>query len=225
MGITVDEAETGQQALEMIRSYPYDMVFMDIQMPVMDGITAMHILKEEGFTLPVVAFSAHASALEHQQSLDAGMIAHLNKPFKFAEVKQLLLKYFPQKSSSFIVTNTEQTPCWIDEMGVIQGITLHKEMCHYWKGKKEFLEDLHKYINSLKYDAAELLTMLENKNDSEAKKLLHKLKGSSKFYGAINLFTIIEELEDHIDFTQQNVFTQKLQKFNDAVSQLDHDEN
>lgn len=220
--ITVNEAENGQQALEMIRSYPYDMVFMDIQMPVLDGLSAMQLLKEEGFTLPVVAFSAHASAVEQQQSLDAGMIAHLNKPFKFSEVKQLLLKYFPQKSSSFIVTSTEQTLFWINEMEEIQGITLHKEMCHYWKGKKAFLEDLHKYINSLKYDAAELLTMLENKNDSEAKKLLHKIKGSSKFYGAINLFTIIEELEDNIDFTQQNVFTQKLQKFNDAVSELAH---
>jgi len=95
-------------------------------------------------------------------------------------------------------------------------------MCHYWKDKKEFLKHFHKYINSLKHDAAELLIILENKNDPEAKKLLHKLKGSSKFYGAINLFNAIEELEEHIDFTQVTVFAQKLQKFNDAVSQLAH---
>ena len=222
MGITVDEAESGQQALEMIRSYPYDMVFMDIQMPVMDGITAMHILKEEGFTLPVVAFSAHASALEREKSLNAGMIAHLNKPFKFAKVKQLLLKYFPQKASRVIMTNDEQTPCWIDDVEAIPGITLHEEMCHYWKDQKSFLVSFHKYIHSLKNDAEKLFNILENKNDSEAKKLLHKLKGSSKFYGAISLFNAIEVLEDNIDFTQPNVFTQELQKFTDAVSQLAH---
>ena len=57
---------------------PGDIVFMDTQIPVLDALIAMHILKEEGFTLQVVAFTAHASAIAHQQGLDAVMIAHLN---------------------------------------------------------------------------------------------------------------------------------------------------
>ena len=222
MDISVDEAENGQKALEMIKSTPYDMVFMDIQMPVMDGLTAMCILKDKGSTIPVAAFSAHTSIVEQQRSLDAGMIAHLNKPFKFSEVKQLLLKHFSQKVSRLNTTNDEQTPCWIDDMEAIPGITLHVEMCHYWKDQKSFLVSFHKYIHSLKNDAEKLFNILKNKNDSEAKKLLHKLKGSSKFYGAISLFNAIVVLEDNIDFIQPNVFTQELQKFTDAVLQLAH---
>ncbi len=81
-GYTVDTASDGQEALDMLHKKPYDLVLMDIQMPVMDGLTAtVEIRKQARFdTLPIIAMSAHAMSGDKEKSLAHGMNDHLTKP-------------------------------------------------------------------------------------------------------------------------------------------------
>ncbi len=81
-GYTVDIAENGKIALEMIEKNNYELVLMDIQMPIMDGLTATrNIRRMEKFgNLPVVAMSAHALPEDKQKSLDNGLNDHITKP-------------------------------------------------------------------------------------------------------------------------------------------------
>jgi two-component system sensor histidine kinase/response regulator len=79
-GAQVDTVCNGQEAVDATASTRYDLVLMDIQMPVMDGYTAAHILRETLPDLPVVALTAHAMAEERQRVLDAGMQDLLTKP-------------------------------------------------------------------------------------------------------------------------------------------------
>ncbi len=83
-GHKVDVADNGQIAIEMIEKNYYDMVFMDIQMPIMDGLTAVRTLrKNPKYThLPVIAMSAHAMAGDKEISLSNGMNDHLSKPIQ-----------------------------------------------------------------------------------------------------------------------------------------------
>ncbi len=83
-GHKVEVAENGQQAMEMIEINDYDMVFMDIQMPIMDGLTATsNIRKNLKFKhLPIVAMSAHAMTGDKEISLKHGMNDHLSKPIQ-----------------------------------------------------------------------------------------------------------------------------------------------
>ena len=223
MGIEVNEADNGKKALEMIRKQPYDMVFMDIQMPVMDGLSAMHIITEEGFTeLPVIALSAYASKDEHLRSLDAGMLEHINKPFKFSEVKQLLLKYFPQKVSNVTKRDNIKNSCWVSEIEPIKGITIDNEMCNYWKDKETFLTHLARYIDSIKEDAKHLREMIDEDNITMAIKLLHKLKGSSKLYRTEKIFLTIEQLENSLDSMQLADIMKNLNNFDKAISELNN---
>ena len=88
----IDEAENGAQALEMFRSNTYDLVLMDVQMPVMDGHTATREIRsweaaQGRAAVPVVALTAHAIKEDMEKSLAAGCTAHLTKPIK----KQTLL--------------------------------------------------------------------------------------------------------------------------------------
>ncbi|MGM8892066.1 response regulator, partial [Psychrobacter sp. 1Y1] len=78
-GYTVDVAENGQIALDMIDKANYDAVLMDIQMPVMDGLTATKELRKRYSTeqLPVIAMTAHAMSGDREKSLAAGMNAHI----------------------------------------------------------------------------------------------------------------------------------------------------
>ncbi|GIU12441.1 response regulator [Shewanella sp. MBTL60-007] len=87
-GYTVDVAENGQIALDMIDKANYDAVLMDIQMPVMDGLTATKELRKRysAEELPVIAMTAHAMSGDREKSLAAGMNAHITKPIVLTEL-------------------------------------------------------------------------------------------------------------------------------------------
>ena len=79
-GLRVEEAENGQLALERVAGGHFDLILMDMQMPVMDGFTATRRLREEGRTLPIVALTANAMKGFEQELLAAGCTAYLTKP-------------------------------------------------------------------------------------------------------------------------------------------------
>ncbi len=87
-GYEVDVAENGQVALEMVDKRNYDAVLMDIQMPVMDGLTATQELRKKYSLeeLPVIAMTAHAMSGDREKSLAAGMNAHITKPIVLDEL-------------------------------------------------------------------------------------------------------------------------------------------
>ncbi len=81
-GYTLDIAHNGQEALDMLENNAYDLVLMDIQMPIMDGLTAtVAIRTQEKFAnLPIIAMSAHAMSGDKEKSLAHGMNDHITKP-------------------------------------------------------------------------------------------------------------------------------------------------
>ncbi len=99
VGYTLDIAENGQQALEMLEKNTYNLILMDIQMPVMDGYTATQKIREqEKFaTLPIIAMSAHAMKGDKEISLSRGMNDHITKPID-ADVLYNALQYWMQKT-------------------------------------------------------------------------------------------------------------------------------
>ncbi len=81
-GLTVDVAENGQQAVDMVQAGDYALVLMDVQMPVMDGLDATRAIRRlpQGAALPILAMTANAFDDERQRCLDAGMDDHVAKP-------------------------------------------------------------------------------------------------------------------------------------------------
>lgn len=78
--VTMDSAENGLQAVEMAAHTHYDVVLMDSQMPVMDGLEATRVLRQRGFCAPIIGISAGATEDERQASLDAGANDYVLKP-------------------------------------------------------------------------------------------------------------------------------------------------
>ena len=85
-GAEVATADNGQAGLEAIHQKDFDVVLMDIQMPVMDGRQAMTALKAMGYTRPVIALTARAMKDEREQSLGLGFSAYLTKPISRADL-------------------------------------------------------------------------------------------------------------------------------------------
>ena len=100
IGVSVDQAENGRMAVEMMERSPlyyYDLIFMDIQMPVMDGYEASRrirgLIREDAAGVPIVAMSANAFADDIRQSRDAGMNDHLAKPVEITKLLETLEKW------------------------------------------------------------------------------------------------------------------------------------
>nr|WP_236598738.1 response regulator [Ramlibacter monticola] len=79
-GLWIDEAENGQVAVDKLAAASYDLVLMDMQMPVMDGFAATRELRRRGLAVPVVALTAHAMKGYEEEVLQAGCTAYLTKP-------------------------------------------------------------------------------------------------------------------------------------------------
>jgi len=96
-GVNVATASNGQEALEMIKQNRYDLIFMDIQMPVMSGLEACQVIREwekenQKDRTPIVAMTAHAHAQARQEGLQAGMDDYLTKPISVSEIEHVLKK-------------------------------------------------------------------------------------------------------------------------------------
>ena len=99
--VQLDVAENGQEALDKIRSGTYDIVLMDIQMPVMDGLTATSLLREDPRFdhVPVIAMTAHAMAEDRARSLDVGMQDHVTKPFEPEDLRATLARWYHRREA------------------------------------------------------------------------------------------------------------------------------
>ncbi len=89
-------AENGQEAIDTLAGgQDFDIVFMDIQMPVMDGLEATQRIRAMGLELPVIALTAHALESDQRKSLEAGMNGHLAKPYRLQDLIETLGTWCP----------------------------------------------------------------------------------------------------------------------------------
>jgi PAS domain S-box-containing protein len=95
-GAKIDIASDGQRGVEMALSDEYDIVLMDVQMPIMDGITAVRRLRSSGYETPIIALTAHAMKEEKIRCLEAGYTGFLSKPIQRSELVDALVKFRPQ---------------------------------------------------------------------------------------------------------------------------------
>ncbi len=95
----VDTATNGKEAVEMAQKKQYDLIFMDMLMPVMDGITATKKIRETGNNVLIIAMTANAMQDDIQLCLNSGMNGHISKPYKMEEIRQVIYQYLNRASS------------------------------------------------------------------------------------------------------------------------------
>jgi CheY-like chemotaxis protein len=93
LGLEVTLAEHGQEALEQLEHDTFDLVLMDMQMPVMNGYDATRELRRKGLTVPVVALTAHAMTGDDAKCYEAGCDGYLTKPIDREKLLSILEKY------------------------------------------------------------------------------------------------------------------------------------
>jgi CheY-like chemotaxis protein len=95
LGCDVTEAENGALAIRFLEEKPFDLVFMDVQMPEMDGLEATRRIRENPswVNLPIIALTAHAMKSDRERCLEGGMSDYISKPLRAADVERIVEKW------------------------------------------------------------------------------------------------------------------------------------
>ena len=97
LGFEVDRVSDGKQAVDYVGAHEYDIVLMDLQMPVMDGLEACRAIRDRekatGKRVHIVALTAFATASDRQRAVLAGMDAYIPKPLTFAKLQEFIAQW------------------------------------------------------------------------------------------------------------------------------------
>ncbi len=187
LGVRVDIATNGAQAVSALESVSYDLVFMDVQMPVMDGMeTARQIRSHESAVLnhevPIIAMTAHAMRGDREKCLQAGMNDYLPKPISRNSLVALLAKWLPGDELHRRVCESEELAAgeqriW-DKSGLLERLMGDEDLTR--QIVKEFLKDVPVRIQAIR-------EYLEKGDVQNAKRFIHALKGVSANVGGQGL--------------------------------------
>ena len=93
MGLDVTVVEDGQAAVEKALSETYDLILMDMQMPILDGYEATRQLREKSYSVPIIAVTANAMVGDEKKCLEAGCEGYIPKPIDRQRLTEILSKY------------------------------------------------------------------------------------------------------------------------------------
>ncbi|CAK0764664.1 two-component system, sensor histidine kinase and response regulator [Gammaproteobacteria bacterium] len=182
MGFTVVVANDGGQGLAALESNPFDIVLMDIHMPVMDGLEATRRLRRDGHTLPVVAMSASVMAKDQAECLDVGMNDHVAKPVLPEQLLAVLERWIApgERAVSASLEQPKALPSGSSDLPEhLPGFDLGKAL-HRMSGNPDLLLDLLRQFGEQYATASKTLAGLLNQGQrEEAARWAHKLKGAA----------------------------------------------
>ncbi len=202
MGCFVTPAGNGLEAVKLMKQRRFDFIFMDCNMPEMDGFEATKTIraleKRENFQpTPIVALTAYAMKGDEQRCLESGMDDYITKPVKKQAMIAVLEKWLkPEKTKANSGTSKQSAPPQIETTDLLD--------LAIWEDMKELMGDkfnamVEKYLtNSVKYieQAQQALT---NNNAKDLADSAHPLKSSSASLGIMQVSKLAAELENRAE--------------------------
>lgn len=214
VGIIIDVAEDGQIAVDRVKAAadkgrPYDLVFMDMQMPVMDGYTATRIIREsfEQGQLPIIAMTAHALAGEREKCLAAGMNDYVSKPVEPPLLYQAIARWAPNRSDKAPMTtdeprNLEMAPVieppvtvQINSPPKLEGFDLQAALMRMGGNKALLLQLMNDFVKQYQDFSARLEQAMAAGDYVGAGREIHSLKGVAGTLGIDHLAAIAARFE------------------------------
>ncbi len=188
LGAVVTCVDNGREALEILEQEEFDLVCMDIQMPEMDGYTAVGHIRNNGrlHKLPVIAMTAHAMADDRQRCLDAGMDDYISKPLLPDALAELLARHLP-------VHHTKESAD-INTIDQLEGINTERGLAHVL-GNVQLYQKLLRQFYLDYQDCQQIINAAVKTKDSEKLHFItHNLKSVSGTLGATGLAAVVTDI-------------------------------
>ena len=228
MGLVVQLANNGAQALEKVQQSAFDVILMDLQMPVMDGFEATRRIRTlaQGDHIPIIALTASAMLKDKQDSEAAGMNDFIAKPIDISELAAVLLRVLPRDIYSlsglpvnpdFKINETIGRPFEAPGLDLLDAAQRMRDDWHLLR------RTLHSFANNFGNAAHELQVHLGRQHIQDAVRLVHSIKGLAKSIGASALYHASAQLEADLQINpHQNcqLFEVELTKALGAIAQI-----
>ncbi|MCQ8877429.1 two-component sensor histidine kinase BarA [Pseudoalteromonas shioyasakiensis] len=191
----IDTAHNGSQAYSLSKSHKYDIIFMDIQMPIMDGITACKLIRESSLNedTPIIAVTAHALAGEKEQLIKDGFKGYLTKPIDEDMLKQIISDHSPKSPLKRDKSRQEQANYEppFNSSSLDWSLAMQRA-----GGKHELALEM---LNMLLLSVPETLRLLDEAIQSQdcehVLSIIHKFHGACCYTGVPKLKKLAEALE------------------------------
>lgn len=218
----IDDAYDGSMAVEIYKQNPtkYDLILMDIQMPIMSGYEASTIIRKINKDIPIIALTANAMKEDIEKTKQAGMNEHLNKPIEVEKLYSTILKYISSRIDNINkVDNIENINYTKDIIPNFLHIDVNIGLNHLVGNKQLYLKILTDFYNS--YTGLNL----EDLDKEVFRRTIHTIKGLSANIGAIALYDTLILLEESEDKYKLKDFYIELNKVLSELSCLNKQQN
>ncbi len=198
--------ENGSLALDAVREQDYDIVLMDVQMPIMDGLSATRAIRDPNSgarnpAIPIVAITAHALKGDRERFLDAGMNDYIAKPIKLSEFYTTIARAMEgapalEEIAPDVEIHEPEHPDPFDRKTALDMLG----------GRKDLLTRMDEiFIRDVPGELEELQGYVNNRDWKNSKRMAHSIKGSARTVGAQRAGSIAEQMEFYCNQKDQQL--------------------
>ncbi len=197
MNIKPDLAQNGAEAVRILEGKSYDLIIMDIQMPVMDGLEATKIIRDKNskvinHDVPIVAMTAHALKGDREKCIEAGMDDYVSKPVKPADLADAISRQLSGFTRVEQEMKVEKAKAETVDSIIFDVDSLMERI----SGDKDFFDELVKlFIDDTPKHFASIRNAFKNKDAEKIQHIAHTIKGSAGNFGASSLQKVALSLE------------------------------
>jgi PAS domain S-box-containing protein len=229
-GLSIDIASNGQEAISALHQLPYDLVFMDCQMPVMDGFAATGQIRNphslvKDHAIPVIAMTANAMQGDRERCISAGMDDYIAKPIDPMKLNKALQQWLPKQCQKNTLTTTEKEQC--HPIPTTAKTIAEPPIFDYMAMRERLMDDddliksiAEAFLSDLPNDLKKLQAAVEKRDMEQAAAIAHKIKGSSGNVGGMLLSASALIIEQAGKANDLQVVYDELPKLEQCVEQL-----
>jgi PAS domain S-box-containing protein len=225
LGIAVEVAENGQEAVEKVFAKPFDWVIMDVQMPVMDGLTATRLIRaERRFSeLPIIAMTANAMPGDKENALAAGMSDYLSKPIMPEKLASILLRWLKKSPPEHqipadISKNVRQEPKAVHFPTELPPFNVEVALNRIGDDAELLHKLLQMFAEEYQDASLKLKKLTQEQHFEETKRFAHTLKGVALSLEASEVAVAARAIELAILNNDTSTLTELIEALDEALA-------